>query len=58
MAMSLGMEANHTFERTAEIDERFFDDWVAFGMAELNAYLGKHARFADFYERRDPGAAR
>jgi hypothetical protein len=34
-----------------EIDERFLDDWVAFGMTELNAYLGKHARFADFCDR-------
>ena len=36
-----------------EIDERFLDDWVAFGIAELNAYLGKHARFAEFCDRRD-----
>jgi hypothetical protein len=36
-----------------EVDERFLDDWVAFGMAELNAYLDKHARFDAFCERRE-----
>jgi hypothetical protein len=36
-----------------EIDERFLDDWVAFGMAELNAYLGKHARFASYCDSRE-----
>jgi hypothetical protein len=41
---------NHT---QPEIDERFLEDWVAFGIIEMNAYLDKHARFAEFCDRRD-----
>jgi hypothetical protein len=37
-------------------DERFLDEWFEFGMTELNAYLNKHARFADFCARRDSDA--
>ena len=30
------------------INDRFMDEWIAFGMTELNAYLAKHARFARY----------
>ena len=41
-----------------EIDERFLDDWVAFGMTELNDYLSKHARFDAYYESRESNSNR
>ncbi|MGN6377533.1 MAG: hypothetical protein ACTHNU_01135 [Gaiellales bacterium] len=47
------MDTEHT---QYEIDERFLDEWFEFGMTELNAYLNKHARFADFCARRDSDA--
>jgi hypothetical protein len=30
------------------------DDWVRFGISELEAYLQKYARFDAFCDRRDP----
>jgi hypothetical protein len=50
------MDANHTSERRVTIDDRFLDAWVELGMAELRAYLAKHARFAAWCERRDRSA--
>jgi hypothetical protein len=38
---------------TAKVDERFVDDWVRFGLSELESYLGKHARFDAYCSRRD-----
>jgi len=35
------------------VDERFVDDWIRFGISELEAYLGKHARFDAYCRRRD-----
>jgi hypothetical protein len=40
-----------------KVDERFVDDWIRFGLSELEAYLGKHARFEAFCSRRDAGSA-
>ena len=28
-----------------QVDERFVDDWIRFGLSELESYLSKHARF-------------
>jgi hypothetical protein len=28
-------------------------DWVAYGMLEMAVYLDRHARFADYCDRRD-----
>jgi hypothetical protein len=54
-----GMEADTTFACYPEIDERFFGDWIEFGMLELNAYLASHARFARFCDEREaPGFRR
>jgi hypothetical protein len=36
-----------------QVDERFVDDWIRFGLSELESYLGKHARFDAYYSRRD-----
>jgi hypothetical protein len=36
-----------------QVDERFVDDWIRFGISELEAYLQKHARFDAFCTRRD-----
>ncbi len=41
---------------TAKVDERFVDDWVRFGLSELESYLGKHARFDAYCSRRDAGS--
>jgi hypothetical protein len=35
------------------VDERFFHEWVAFGMLELAVYLTRHAQFAAFCNERD-----
>lgn len=36
-----------------EIDERFLHEWLEMGMADMSAYLAKHARFAAYCEQRD-----
>jgi hypothetical protein len=36
-----------------EIDERFLQEWVDMGIADMAAYLSKYARFAAFCEQRD-----
>jgi hypothetical protein len=56
--MMTDMDANDTRDRGLQIDDRFLADWVEFGMAEMSAYLAKHARFADWCDRRDRNAAR
>ena len=35
------------------VDERFFHEWVAFGMLELAVYLTRHAQFAAYCIERD-----
>jgi hypothetical protein len=40
-------------EELPQVDERFVDDWVRFGISELESYLGKHARFDAYCSRRD-----
>jgi hypothetical protein len=35
------------------VDERFFHEWVAFGMLELAVYLTRHAQFTAFCLDRD-----
>ena len=35
------------------VDERFFRDWVAFGLLELAVYLTRHAQFAAYCDKRD-----
>jgi len=48
-----GMNPNDTATTELTVDERFVDDWVRFGITELEAYLGKHARFDAYCRRRD-----
>jgi hypothetical protein len=38
-------------QSTFAVDDRFLGDWVGFGLAELEAYLAKQARFAAFCDR-------
>ena len=52
-ADNTAMNPNDTATPERAVDERFLGDWVAFGMSELESYLGKHARFAAYCERRD-----
>jgi len=47
------MNLDDTAVDQLRVDERFVDDWVRFGISELEAYLQKHARFEAFYTRRD-----
>jgi hypothetical protein len=35
------------------VDERFFHEWVAFGMLELAVYLTRHAQFAAYCIERE-----
>jgi hypothetical protein len=49
------MNPNDTAIAQPQVDERFVDDWIRFGLSELEAYLGKHARFDVYYSRRDAG---
>lgn len=44
--------SNSETSRTV-VDDRFMQDWVAYGMLELAVYLDRHARFADYCDRRD-----
>jgi hypothetical protein len=44
------MEETH---RIIEIDDRFMDEWVEFGLREMTAYLAKHARFERFLTERN-----
>jgi hypothetical protein len=54
-----GMNANTTSTCYPEIDDRFWDAWIEFGMIQLDAYLASHARFAHYCDRRDaPGLRR
>jgi len=39
--------------RPPELDERWFGEWCAFGLAELGAYLERWARFDQFCRDRD-----
>jgi hypothetical protein len=50
------MNPNDTAIAELQVDERFVDDWIRFGITELEAYLGKHARFAAYLSRRDASA--
>jgi hypothetical protein len=47
------MDADTAFTHHPEIDARFLNEWVEFGMIQLNAYLAGHARFARYCEERD-----
>ena len=47
------MNPNDTATAQLQVDERLVDDWIRFGISELEAYLGKHARFAAYCSRRD-----
>ncbi|HEY3764152.1 MAG TPA: hypothetical protein VGL44_03260 [Gaiellales bacterium] len=38
-----------------QVDERFVDDWIRFGLSELESYLAKHARFDAYYRGRVTG---
>jgi hypothetical protein len=38
------------------VDERWFHDWVAFGLLEMAIYLTRHAQFLNYCERREGGA--
>jgi hypothetical protein len=41
----------------ADLDATWLRDWIAVGLFELEAYLGKHAAFVEFLRDRALGAA-
>jgi hypothetical protein len=41
-----------------ETDERFMQDWIAFGLGEIEGLLDSHARFDSFCALRDAGFRR
>ena len=47
------MNPNDTATAQLQVDERFVDDWIRFGISQLESYLGKHARFDAYYRGRD-----
>jgi hypothetical protein len=47
------MALDGTPPRHIEVDDRFLTDWVEFGLRQLSDYLGKHARFDAFCDRRE-----
>jgi hypothetical protein len=44
-------------EIRTEIDDRFMNEWIEFGMREMDAYLAKQARFARYLSDRTGGEA-
>jgi hypothetical protein len=53
------MDADTTLDCYPEIDDRFFGDYVEFGMIQLNSHLASHARFARYCDERSaPGFRR
>jgi hypothetical protein len=52
------MDDDTTFARYPEIDDRFWCEWIEFGMIQLNVYLATYARFAHYCGERDAPAFR
>jgi hypothetical protein len=40
------------------IDEDWLQQWIAFGMLDMAAYLTKHAKFADYLASREKSTRR
>lgn len=40
-------------DTNVEVDERFMGDWIAFGIAEMESYLAKHAAFERYVAEHD-----
>jgi hypothetical protein len=38
--------------RYVELDEGWLEEWIAFGLRELDAYLVRHAAFTEWLEAR------
>ncbi len=47
------VEADIAFASYPEIDDRFWAEWIEYGMIQLDAYLAIHARFARYCDKRD-----
>ena len=50
------MNPNDIATEQPRVDERFLDEWVRFGVGELESYLAKHARFSAYCDKRDAPA--
>lgn len=40
-------------DHPCEIDERWIVDWIAFGLAEIDTYLSRHAAFDRYLKETD-----
>lgn len=40
-----------------DLSETWFEDWIGAGIAEIEAYLGKHAAFRAFLESREAASS-
>jgi hypothetical protein len=47
------MEAHDSAMTSFVVDERWFSEWVAFGMLEIAVYLTKHAAFQRYCDGRE-----
>jgi hypothetical protein len=50
---NVSMNLDDTALEQPQVDERFVDEWIRFGISELEAYLQNYARFDAFCTRRD-----
>ena len=41
-----------------ETDDRFVQDWISYGIREMESFLARRARFDDYCARRDAGFSR
>lgn len=47
------MNSNYGCVGYAEIDDRFWGDWIEFGIRQLSAYLAKHTLFERYCDERE-----
>ena len=47
------MDSHASEQLSLVVDERWFGEWVAFGMLEIAVYLTKHAAFESYCARRE-----
>lgn len=40
-----------------DLSESWLEDWIGAGLAEVDAYLAKHAAFEDYVTAREPSDA-
>jgi hypothetical protein len=51
-----GMDEPRLHRIEEDIADTWIEDWAGTGVAEIEAYLGKHAAFLDFLDTREAAA--